>query len=52
MRRIIERTYHKLLLYLGKTPIGNTKWYLKVIYEESQWVIGNRPNWEKWRGAR
>ncbi len=44
VRQLFFHLYHKILLIIGKTPIGNTKWYKHTIYEEAQWVIGNRPN--------
>lgn len=39
---MIRKLYHKLLLMLGDTPIGRTKWYRHTIYEEAQRTIGNR----------
>lgn len=38
--------YHKLLLMFSKTPISKTKWFKHILYEEAQWIIGNRP-WKK-----
>lgn len=46
MRKIFFHTYHRLLLLLGNTIIGKTKWYKDTVYEEAQWIIGNRP-WRK-----
>lgn len=43
MFKKIINLYHKILLLLGKTFIGNTHWYRQTIYEEAQWIIGNRP---------
>ena len=49
MRNRFFRFYHAFLLFIGHhklldNTVGNTKWYRHAIYEEGQWVIGNRPN--------
>ena len=46
MKRLFYIAYHKFLLVIGRTPVKNTQWYKKTIYEEAQWIIGNRP-WRK-----
>ena len=45
------KIYHDFLRFIirhkimNKT-IGKTKWFNHLVYEESQWIIGNRP-WRK-----
>lgn len=48
-KKKLYHIYHKILLLVGKTMIGKTKWYRNTIDEEAQWIIGNRPGLRKTR---
>ena len=45
--KMIRKRYHDLLRFVIchkwlSNTIGKTKWFKHLVYEEAQWIIGNR----------